>query len=410
MAPKHIPGFSPRKFGLHFLQNQLKRNLMKTFRIVHPNLLAGIAMCLGILGRAGETPATHTDKGGDRQGAVQIALLLDTSNSMDGLINQAKAQLWDIVNQFTRVRCGKDRQPDLQIALYQYGNDDLPSREGYIQQVIGFTNDLDELSEKLFSLKTNGGEEYCGEVIGTALSRLDWGGDDGNLKLIFIAGNEPFTQGSRNYRDAIGQAREKDVIVNTIFCGNYEQGVSSRWKDGAELGGGDYLAIDHNREIVHVVTPYDDLIIRLNTRLNHTYISFGARGAEKRAQQAAQDANAMEMEAAVAVNRSVSKSSRFYDNASWDLVDAAEKPGFRISDLHKEELPEGLRDQSEDEIAAFIAAKRREREELQAQIRQLNEKRDAFLSQEQASPTGELGSAMRGAIKKQAEKKGFYWE
>ena len=29
---------------------------------------------------------------------IKVALLLDTSNSMDGLIDQAKAQLWDIVN------------------------------------------------------------------------------------------------------------------------------------------------------------------------------------------------------------------------------------------------------------------------------------------------------------------------
>ena len=29
---------------------------------------------------------------------VQIALLLDTSSSMDGLIDQAKSQLWKIVN------------------------------------------------------------------------------------------------------------------------------------------------------------------------------------------------------------------------------------------------------------------------------------------------------------------------
>ena len=31
---------------------------------------------------------------------VQLALLLDTSNSMDGLIDQAKSQLWKIVNEF----------------------------------------------------------------------------------------------------------------------------------------------------------------------------------------------------------------------------------------------------------------------------------------------------------------------
>uniref|UniRef100_UPI00260707B4 VWA domain-containing protein n=1 Tax=uncultured Eudoraea sp. TaxID=1035614 RepID=UPI00260707B4 len=115
---------------------------------------------------------------------VKIALLLDTSNSMDGLINQAKAQLWDIVNQFSYAKCGSGHRPALQIALYQYGNDGLSSKEGYIQQVIGFSSDLDEISEKLFSLSTNGGEEYCGEVIQTSLRQLDWGKNPDNLKMI----------------------------------------------------------------------------------------------------------------------------------------------------------------------------------------------------------------------------------
>ena len=32
---------------------------------------------------------------------IKVALLLDTSNSMDGLIDQAKAQLWDVVNELS---------------------------------------------------------------------------------------------------------------------------------------------------------------------------------------------------------------------------------------------------------------------------------------------------------------------
>jgi hypothetical protein len=35
---------------------------------------------------------------------VQIDLLLDTSNSMDGLIDQAKSQLWKVVNTFIDAR------------------------------------------------------------------------------------------------------------------------------------------------------------------------------------------------------------------------------------------------------------------------------------------------------------------
>lgn len=343
-------------------------------------------------------------------GTVRIALLLDTSNSMDGLINQAKAQLWDIVNQFTHARCGDDRRPGLQIALYQYGNDGLPAHEGYIQQVIGFTSDLDEISEKLFSLSTNGGEEFCGQVIQTSLGQLDWGHRSQDLKMIFIAGNEPFTQGRLDYRNAVDNAREKDVIVNTIFCGGYTEGINGRWKDGADRGGGEYMAIDHNRQVVHIVTPYDDLILQLNTRLNGTYISYGSRGAGKQRQQAAQDANAMELEPAVAVERTVSKSSALYSNPSWDLVDAAAQPGFKLSGIDKEQLPSELRNKSEKEIRAYIASKKEEREALNREIHSLQAKRETFLAREQASAQGELESAMIRAIKKQAEEKDYHWE
>ena len=37
---------------------------------------------------------------------IQLAVLLDTSGSMSGLIEQAKAQLWKIVNEFGLVRDG----------------------------------------------------------------------------------------------------------------------------------------------------------------------------------------------------------------------------------------------------------------------------------------------------------------
>ncbi|MEQ8218030.1 MAG: vWA domain-containing protein [Arenibacter sp.] len=342
---------------------------------------------------------------------VRIALLLDTSNSMDGLINQAKAQLWDIVNKFTHAKCGNDGRPQLQIALYQYGNDNLSSREGYIQQVLGFSSDLDEISEKLFSLSTNGGEEYCGQVIQTSLSQLDWGKNPDQLKMIFIAGNEPFTQGKLNYKDAVANAKEKDVIVNTIFCGAYEQGINTGWKNGAQLTGGEYMAIDHNREVVHIATPYDDVIIKLNSRLNKTYISYGALGAAKIQQQSAQDSNAMEMEEAVAVKRAVSKSSRLYTNSSWDLVDASKADGFDIDKVKKEELPMELKEKSKTEIASYIEGKKKERSDIQKEIQDLNSKREAYIaSQQKDNEKGELENAMLTAIQKQAAKKNYRWE
>lgn len=341
---------------------------------------------------------------------VQIALLLDTSNSMDGLINQAKAQLWDIVNEFTYVRCSHQKRPRLEIALYQYGNNDLSAREGYIQQVLGFSNDLDEISEKLFSLTTNGGEEYCGEVINTSIRQLDWEKNPDYLKMIFIAGNEPFTQGKLDYRDAVSQAKEMDIVVNTIFCGDYQQGIQTEWQKGARLTGGDYMAIDHNRQVVHVATPYDDIIIRLNKKLNKTYISYGSAGAAKMANQSTQDSNAMELEEAVAVKRAVSKSSGYYKNSSWDLVDAAEQDDFDIGQVERKHLPADLRSKSDRELESYIEEKQAERKTIQDEIKSLNAKREQYINEKHKEEQGELENAMLNAIKKQASKKNYNWK
>ena len=78
--------------------------------------------------------------------------------------------------------------------------------EGYVRLITPFTNDLDKISEEFFKLNTNGGSEYCGTVISEALRDLKWNKDDNNYKVIFIAGNEPFNQGDKDYRDACKSA------------------------------------------------------------------------------------------------------------------------------------------------------------------------------------------------------------
>src|SRR3989304_8235899 len=92
---------------------------------------------------------------------VQLAILLDTSNSMDGLIEQAKTQLWKIVNEMARSKRDGENI-NLYVALYEYGNDGLSAEEGHVRLISPLTNDLDKISEELFKLRTNGGSEYCG--------------------------------------------------------------------------------------------------------------------------------------------------------------------------------------------------------------------------------------------------------
>ena len=345
-----------------------------------------------------------------KKNTIKVALLLDTSNSMDGLINQAKTQLWEIVNELSYAKC-ENQNPDLMIALYEYGNDNLSAGEGYIRQVIGFSSDLDEISEKLFSLRTNGGNEFCGQVIHSSLRQLDWGNNKNDLKLIFIAGNEPFTQGKINYKDAATQANEQDITINTIFCGNYQNGVSGKWLDGARLTHGDYMTIDHNEKIVHISSPYDDIIIQLNNQLNDTYIYYGDTGRSKMKLQAVQDSNAAELDEVVVVKRAVSKSSRIYKNSSWDLVDAEKEEGFSYSKVDKKSLPAQLQNKSSDEIKKYVAQQGKKRQEIQQKIKELNTKRNTYVAQKrkETNTTNGLESAMLNAIKKQAKQKDYIW-
>src|SRR6185436_19799693 len=98
---------------------------------------------------------------------------------------------------------------------------------GYIKQVTPFTTDLDLISEKLYALQTNGGDEYCGWVMQTALNELAWERQPGDYNAIFIAGNEPFTQGPVDFRGVCSNARERGVVINTIFCGQMSEGIST---------------------------------------------------------------------------------------------------------------------------------------------------------------------------------------
>ncbi|MDH7445341.1 vWA domain-containing protein [Aquimarina sp. 2201CG14-23] len=351
----------------------------------------------------------YTSKTDPNTKNIQVALLLDTSNSMDGLIDQAKAQLWEIVNELSYAKCGHYKIK-LQIALYEYGNDRLPSKEGYIRQVLPFSEDLDEISKELFGLTTNGGNEYCGKVINTSINQLDWKKNNDHLKLIFIAGNEPFTQGPLNYKDAATDAMEKDITVNTIFCGNYRQGIETMWKDGADITNGEYSAIDHNRETIHIATPYDDIILQLNQKLNKTYIYYGSQGSKKMSLQAEQDSNARSYSEANAVSRTISKSSGFYKNKSWDLVDAAEDENFELEEVAKEQLPKELKGKSKAELKKHISEKSNERKEIQKKIQELNKKRIDYIKSNSKKDESNLEAALINAIKTQGRQKSFSWE
>lgn len=343
-----------------------------------------------------------------KKSKIQIALLLDTSNSMDGLIEQAKSQLWKMVNELAVSKKGGE-SPDIEIALYEYGNDQLSANKGYVRQVVPMTNDLDEVSDQLFKLTTNGGSEYCAWVIKDAVTDLQWTNETDDLRMIVISGNEPFDQGPVDPKDAIKAAVQKNICVTTIFCGGWQEGVSTGWKGSSVEVCGKYLNIDQDDKVAHIPTPYDDQIIALNTQLNGTYIAFGRQAEEKVASQSLQDSNAASFGAANARERAAFKAKKQYSNASWDLVDAKEDGTVDLDKIEKDELPAEMQNMNKQEREAYVAKKSAERETIRKQILDLESKVNAFVAEKQKemAATNTLDNVMREAVRAIATDKGF---
>ena len=344
---------------------------------------------------------------------VQIAILLDTSSSMEGLIEQAKSQLWKICNEFIKAR-QDGVAPEVQVALYEYGKSSLAARSGWIRQIQPLTTDLDKISEELFALRTNGGDEFCGWVIKDAVNELAWSPASDVYKVIFIAGNEPFTQGPVNYAESCKAAITKGIIVNTIHCGAEAEGINGRWKDGADLADGKFLVIDQNRAVVSIQAPQDKEIASLGVELNKTYLAFGTAGRAGETRQKMQDANVATLAPAsgATVQRSLAKASANYQNASWDLVDAARQKDFEVSKLKTEDLPAEMQKMSTDERKTFIEKNARERTELQIKINQLNSEREKYVAQRMKEVTGTntLDAVVISAVREQSAKRNFRFE
>lgn len=343
---------------------------------------------------------------------VDLAICLDTSGSMDGLIDAARQRLWEIVNDLATAR----PRPNLRVALLSYGNDGYSTESGWVKVLSPLTSDLDEISNQLFALRTNGGTEFVGRVVAKAAADLDWSKDPG-LKLIIVAGNEAADQDTQvTYQKACADAIAKGIMVNAIYCGDGNDSIAPGWRDVAKLADGEFVAIDQNKNEV-IPTPHDDALTRLSLELNTTYIPIGRAGEAGRENQERQDANAASAAPAAVAARAQTKAGFLYVQ-TWDLVDrvnaADERLRVKVEDVKDEELPENMRAMKPAERAAYVASMKAKREEIQNQIADLGKQRTEFLQKEQERRAGAgadtFESALRKAVRSQALKQGFAWD
>jgi len=336
---------------------------------------------------------------------IQLAILLDTSGSMQGLINQVKTEIWQIINELSSAKKNGNKVK-IEVALYEYGKSTISQSENFLRMITPLSSDLDILSKELFKLKTNGGEEWAGAAITSATNGLQWSKNPGDLRMVVIAGNESFAQGPLNYQYAITNLSKKDIVLNTIFCGNYNSGKTLFWRDAANLGNGQYMNIDSNQEIAYFKAPQDSRIIALNDKLNKTYLSYGGRrGVERKKLQIQQDVNTESMNSSLLVERSIAKASKSYDNSSWDIIDSFKSTGS-LSSISENDMPEELKKLNKEDQIAVIKEKEKERKSINKEIEKLKKERTDYLKTKKTTKTT-FGDKFLKSTKKLLTLKGF---
>ena len=348
---------------------------------------------------------------------IDLVICLDVSGSMNGLIDSAKIQLWNVVNELARIK----PTPNLRVGIYAYGATRFDPKNGWVNKEIDLTEDLDAVYKALNALKTGGGDELVARVTKAALEEQKWSADRDALKVIFVCGNEPVDQDKQvTLDDVSARAKKAGVVVNTIYCKWGRDNEAAAWAAFSETAGGRHVNIDQNKATRQVVvkTEFDADIIKLGEDLNKTYVAYGKDGKKGFANQAEQDKNAINAPAApggaraAALERSATKASGLYRNSTWDLVDKMKEKDFDLSKIKEEDLCDELKKLKPEERMPYLKKKAAEREDLQKKIADLSAKRQKKIDEELAkAPKTDaekaLDEAIKGVIRDQAKTRGF---
>lgn len=311
---------------------------------------------------------------------IEVAFVLDTTGSMEGLIDGAKRKIWTIANTIV------DIQPDADIRMALIGYRDRG--DDYVIKSYDMSKDLQALYGNLTRFEADGGgddPESVNEALDAAVSKLTWSDKQGTRKIVFLVGDAPphmDYKGERKYPEIITDARKDNIIVNTVQAGQDAE-TTNFWKDIAERGAGRYMAIAQDGgPIEEVTTPYDQQIMQNQQQIDKTIMPYGTR-----AQQAElTDKMSVKMAAPAAVQV---ENSKFYSKRSsakevitggGDLIDDVRNKKLEIAKIKDSELPADLKGKSEKERTETVEKKLLERAKLEEQMAGLVKQRDEYLA------------------------------
>ena len=327
---------------------------------------------------------------------IEVCFVLDTTGSMGGLIEGAKQKVWSIANEILASK----PTPELRIGLIGYRD----RRDKYVTQVHDLSEDIDDVYAKLMKFQAQGGgdtPESVNQALHEAVTKIGWNKSKKVLKLVFLVGDAPphmDYQDDVKYPAVCRQAVKKDLIINTVQCGNMAS-TTPIWKEIAKLAEGDYVAIAQTGGVAAISTPVDAEIAKLNRELGVTVVAYGdARG---RAVVARKLALATEADDEVAADRlsvlsfkskaatsivgsAAAPAAGAYIDGDGDLVAGLASGKYDYDKLEKSKLSDELKKMTPEKRKVYLKEQVAKRGELQKKLDSLLVKRRDFVTAEKA--------------------------
>jgi hypothetical protein len=358
--------------------------------------------------KSGDQNAPAGKSGTKAKPRLEVCFVLDTTGSMSGLIEGAKQKIWSIANEMVSAK----PTPDLRFGLVAYRD----RGDQYVTKLFDLTNDIDAVYANLQGFRADGGgdtPESVNQALHEAVTKMSWSQDRSVLKIIFLVGDSPphmdYT-GDVKYPEVCQLAAKRDLIINTVQCGNTPE-TTPVWQEVAKLAEGSYAAIAQSGGMVAVVTPMDAELSTLNRKLGATLVAYGAEPARR--------AVASKQLAAEAATTTV-VADRLYFNAragvavqgEGELLDSLNNGKLKLADVKKDQLPAEMQKLSESELKTAVEKKQKERADLQAQITKLGKEREEYLVKERqrlaaTSKADSFDDKVAETIRAQAARKGI---
>ena len=355
----------------------LNNNPMKTLTTRNIGTLPIILSACAILGLWQPLFATNAPAPQSKP-RIEVCFVLDTTGSMGGLIEGAKQKIWSIANEMISAQ----PTPELKLGLIGYRD----RGDEYVVKSFSLTDDIDAIYGHLREFQAGGGgdaPESVNEALAEAIHKMPWSGDSKVLKIIFLVGDAPPHMDYPNvpkYPDLCREAAKKDLIINTIQCGEMAA-TKPIWQEIAKMSEGSYVGISQSGNVAVISTPMDKELSRLNERIGTTLIPYG--DSKLQAEVHAKYAMAASAPVAAMADRLTynSKTGKAVQGRG-ELVDALNDKTVKLDEIDQKQLPTELQKLDRNELQKRIAKTRDERADLQKQIVEVSKKREAYIQSE----------------------------